>query len=195
MSRESWRPSPLSPRCSASTIWKEEASSTSARAADCSRWRPPGSGQDLSIRSDYDEDSVACTAALRERFLADKEDWHVERGDVTDGAYCAGLGCFDVVYSWGVLHHSGALWRALENTVGSSRRVASFSFLSTTTRDDGASAGAESSAGTTPFRPRSKSRMPFSFRHPGRSRQRHAGWCAVAFARTSARGRSLAREV
>ena len=67
---------------------------------------------------DYDTDSVACTAAVRERFFADKEGWHVEPGDVTDEAYCTALGTFDVVYSWGVLHHTGALWRALENTCG-----------------------------------------------------------------------------
>ena len=67
---------------------------------------------------DYDADSVACTAAVRERFFYDKEDWYVERGDITDEAYCAGLGTFDVVYSWGVLHHTGVLWRALENTCG-----------------------------------------------------------------------------
>jgi 2-polyprenyl-6-hydroxyphenyl methylase/3-demethylubiquinone-9 3-methyltransferase len=67
---------------------------------------------------DYDADSVACTGAVRERFFASKKDWHVEWGDVTDEEYCAGLGAFDVVYSWGVLHHTGALWRALENTCG-----------------------------------------------------------------------------
>jgi hypothetical protein len=28
------------------------------------------------------------------------------------------LGTFDVVYSWGVLHHTGAMWQALENVAG-----------------------------------------------------------------------------
>ena len=32
-----------------------------------------------------------------------------------DGAYLASLGRFDVVYAWGVLHHTGAMWRALRN--------------------------------------------------------------------------------
>ena len=65
---------------------------------------------------DYDADSVACTAAVRARFFPDMEDWHVERGDITSADYCAGLGAFDVVYAWGVLHHTGALWTALGNT-------------------------------------------------------------------------------
>ena len=32
-----------------------------------------------------------------------------------DEAYVRGLGNFDVVYSWGVLHHTGNLWKALEH--------------------------------------------------------------------------------
>ncbi len=28
-----------------------------------------------------------------------------------------GLGRFDVVYSWGVLHHTGAMWLAIENVI------------------------------------------------------------------------------
>src|SRR5690606_34391884 len=39
------------------------------------------------------------------------------RGDALDEAYMAGLGAFDIVYSWGVLHHSGAMWRGIANTI------------------------------------------------------------------------------
>jgi SAM-dependent methyltransferase len=63
---------------------------------------------------DYDVESVAATQLLRERSGADG-DWTVERGDATDPEYCATLGTFDIVYSWGVLHHTGAMWTALEN--------------------------------------------------------------------------------
>jgi 2-polyprenyl-6-hydroxyphenyl methylase/3-demethylubiquinone-9 3-methyltransferase len=65
------------------------------------------------VSFDYDADSVACTAALRDRFRPDDPDWRVERGSILDDGYLAGLGTFDVVYSWGVLHHTGAMDEAV----------------------------------------------------------------------------------
>jgi 2-polyprenyl-3-methyl-5-hydroxy-6-metoxy-1,4-benzoquinol methylase len=64
---------------------------------------------------DYDPQSVTCTQELRRRYFASATNWIVERGDVLDKNYLAGLGSFDVVYSWGVLHHTGNMWQALEN--------------------------------------------------------------------------------
>jgi 2-polyprenyl-6-hydroxyphenyl methylase/3-demethylubiquinone-9 3-methyltransferase len=66
---------------------------------------------------DYDEDSVACTTALRDRYAQPGADWTIERGSALDGDYLTRLGQFDVVYSWGVLHHTGAMWQALENVI------------------------------------------------------------------------------
>jgi SAM-dependent methyltransferase len=65
---------------------------------------------------DYDADSVAATIALRDRFGDDRGSWSIEQGDATDAAYMRRLGTFDIVYSWGVLHHTGDMWNALENT-------------------------------------------------------------------------------
>jgi 2-polyprenyl-3-methyl-5-hydroxy-6-metoxy-1,4-benzoquinol methylase len=64
---------------------------------------------------DYDPQSVACTAELKQRYFPDDPDWSVEQGSVLDPEYLSSLGRFDVVYSWGVLHHTGAMWKALEN--------------------------------------------------------------------------------
>ena len=63
---------------------------------------------------DYDADSVTTTAEIRRRF-APSAAWTVECGSALDEAYLHSLGRFDVVYSWGVLHHTGDLWTALRN--------------------------------------------------------------------------------
>jgi SAM-dependent methyltransferase len=39
----------------------------------------------------------------------------IERGDVLDRKFMRSLGQFDVVYAWGVLHHTGDMWQALAN--------------------------------------------------------------------------------
>ncbi|MFK4226648.1 class I SAM-dependent methyltransferase [Streptomyces sp. NPDC019890] len=62
---------------------------------------------------DYDPDAVATTRQLRDRYAPDS-DWQVEQGSVLDSSLVSRLGQFDIVYSWGVLHHTGALWDALD---------------------------------------------------------------------------------
>jgi len=64
---------------------------------------------------DYDSQAVACTAELKRRYFPNDPDWSMEEGSVLDQEYIKSLGRWDVVYSWGVLHHTGAMWRALEN--------------------------------------------------------------------------------
>ncbi|MGI9073064.1 MAG: class I SAM-dependent methyltransferase, partial [Bryobacteraceae bacterium] len=64
---------------------------------------------------DYDPESVACTSELRRQYFDGDPNWRVEEGSALDGNYIASLGQFDIVYSWGVLHHTGAMWKALEN--------------------------------------------------------------------------------
>ena len=97
-----------------------------ASRLDGLRFLDIGSGSGLSslaarrlgaqVRSfDYDPRSVACTAELRQRYFPSDSEWTVERGSALDGDYLRGLGTFDIVYSWGVLHHTGRMWEALEN--------------------------------------------------------------------------------
>ena len=64
---------------------------------------------------DYDLQSVACTQELRRRFFPGDDAWTVAQGSVLDAPFLATLGQFDVVYSWGVLHHTGHMWIAIEN--------------------------------------------------------------------------------
>lgn len=67
---------------------------------------------------DYDPQSVACTTQLRQRYFAQDTRWTIEEASVLDPFYIARLGTFDVVYSWGVLHHTGQMWPALGNVAG-----------------------------------------------------------------------------
>ena len=66
---------------------------------------------------DYDPQSVACTQELRRRYFRDDAQWVAEQGSALDAAYLASLGYFDVVYSWGVLHHTGSLWLGIEHAL------------------------------------------------------------------------------
>lgn len=64
---------------------------------------------------DYDPYSVASTKELKSRYFKNDPDWKIEQGSVLDEQYMRSLGQFDVVYSWGVLHHTGEMWKAISN--------------------------------------------------------------------------------
>ena len=66
---------------------------------------------------DYDALSVACTKELKNRFFGNDVNWTIEQGNVLDKNYLGSLGQFDIVYAWGVLHHTGNMSQALENVV------------------------------------------------------------------------------
>mgnify|MGYP005727530839 CR=1 FL=1 len=63
---------------------------------------------------DYDQNSVEASLALRQH-AGQPPNWEVGRGDVLDDDYVASLGKWNLVYSWGVLHHTGEMWHAIEN--------------------------------------------------------------------------------
>jgi 2-polyprenyl-3-methyl-5-hydroxy-6-metoxy-1,4-benzoquinol methylase len=67
------------------------------------------------VSFDYDPDSAACTEALKARYLPGDPRWTICEGSLLDADWLATLGQFDIVYSWGVLHHTGDMWRALGN--------------------------------------------------------------------------------
>jgi 2-polyprenyl-3-methyl-5-hydroxy-6-metoxy-1,4-benzoquinol methylase len=63
---------------------------------------------------DFDPDSVLCTQEVRKRWGQNSENWTVERGSAIDPTFMGSLGQYDVVYSWGVLHHTGSMYVGLD---------------------------------------------------------------------------------
>ena len=66
---------------------------------------------------DYDPHSVDATLICR-RFAGDPPNWRVVQGSILDEAFVGSLSPADIVYSWGVLHHTGDVWRAVRNAAG-----------------------------------------------------------------------------
>ncbi len=64
---------------------------------------------------DFDPQSVACTRELKRRYFPNTQQWTIETGNALDSHYLQHLGKFDFIYAWGVLHHTGNMWQALEN--------------------------------------------------------------------------------
>jgi 2-polyprenyl-6-hydroxyphenyl methylase/3-demethylubiquinone-9 3-methyltransferase len=63
---------------------------------------------------DFDAESVWCAEELRRRFFPGDPGWTIHQASVLDAAYMRSLGTFDVVYSWGVLHHTGRMWEGVD---------------------------------------------------------------------------------
>lgn len=67
---------------------------------------------------DADEGCIECVRRLADTYQTEG-DWLIEKASVLDDAFMARLDRHDIVYSWGVLHHTGNMWRALENAAAS----------------------------------------------------------------------------
>ncbi len=72
-------------------------------------------GADRIDSFDFDADAVAASSRLRE-YAGNPSRWTVRQGSILDEEFLSGLEPADIVYSWGVLHHTGELWKAMDNS-------------------------------------------------------------------------------
>lgn len=70
-------------------------------------------GADFVHAVDFDPDSVETTKTVLSRFWPE-QNYRVETVNVLDMTV-ESFGLFDIVYSWGVLHHTGDMWAAIES--------------------------------------------------------------------------------
>lgn len=70
---------------------------------------------------DADPGSVACAERLRAAHASGEAGWRVKLASALHPETLRALGAFDIVYAWGVLHHTGALWPAMDNVAQSVR--------------------------------------------------------------------------
>lgn len=64
----------------------------------------------------FDYNYVKTTQKIEKQFEPNNQNWHIERGYALDHKYMEHLGNYDIVYSWGVLHHTGSMWKAIKNS-------------------------------------------------------------------------------
>jgi 2-polyprenyl-6-hydroxyphenyl methylase/3-demethylubiquinone-9 3-methyltransferase len=72
-------------------------------------------GAEKVVSVDVDEYSVSCAKYLKDKFYPGDESWEIKQGSALDKEFVSSLGKFDIVYSWGVLHHTGSMWEAIKN--------------------------------------------------------------------------------
>ena len=64
---------------------------------------------------DFDAKAVECAQMLKAKYWQADAQWTIEQGSILDDRQVERLGAFDVVYAWGVLHHTGEMRRAIRN--------------------------------------------------------------------------------
>ncbi len=68
------------------------------------------------VSFDVDPFSVKCTKTLYQQENS-PHNWEIFEGSILSDSLIKEIGTFDIVYSWGVLHHTGDMWKAIENAL------------------------------------------------------------------------------
>ncbi len=67
------------------------------------------------VSFDYDPASADACRALKNTKAPDAESWSIFQDDILHPMQPVLQKEYDLVYSWGVLHHTGSLWQAIKN--------------------------------------------------------------------------------
>jgi 2-polyprenyl-6-hydroxyphenyl methylase/3-demethylubiquinone-9 3-methyltransferase len=71
-------------------------------------------GAERIVSIDVDPKSVECARFMKAQ-AGSPASWEIQHASILDDAFVRSLPKFDVVYSWGVLHHTGSMWQAIRN--------------------------------------------------------------------------------
>jgi len=66
---------------------------------------------------DYDPNSVAAAESVKAKFTDNNKKWKISQGSILDEDYIKKIGKFNYVYSWGVLHHTGDMYKSFNNII------------------------------------------------------------------------------
>jgi SAM-dependent methyltransferase len=66
------------------------------------------------VSFDLDPEAVNTTKKLKE-LAGNPAHWTIVQGSILDDQFISALAKADIVYSWGVLHHTGRIWDAIEH--------------------------------------------------------------------------------
>lgn len=70
------------------------------------------------ISFDVDPDSFKTSLIVSKEYGKDaSKKWQVIQGSILDEDFLSSLPQADLVYSWGVLHHTGDLWKSISNSI------------------------------------------------------------------------------
>lgn len=63
---------------------------------------------------DIDKNAVDSAKSIKKKY-GEPENWTILEGSILDPDFTSKLREYDVIYSWGVLHHTGNMWAAIES--------------------------------------------------------------------------------
>jgi 2-polyprenyl-3-methyl-5-hydroxy-6-metoxy-1,4-benzoquinol methylase len=73
------------------------------------------SGAEKILSFDVDDYSVKTCTEIKKKYH-DPQNWSVLKGSILDNSFFSKIEPADIVYSWGVLHHTGDMWTAIKNS-------------------------------------------------------------------------------